>query len=304
MATSPPVAARRAAVLGHPIAHSLSPTLHHAAYHQLGLTGWTYGLQDVTAEQLPAVVRGLDASWAGLSLTMPLKQTVLGLLDHVDPLAEVTGAANTLVVQPGRGGAAGPLVGFNTDVAGIVEALREAMPGGTWRPRTAAVLGARATASSALAALGELGVRTTSLVARRVGGPGSALVAAHRMGVSVDHRPWTSAETAADALLPAPPDVLVSTVPAGVADEIADLLAARLRPGDLTGRLLLDVVYHPSPTPLARAWGELGGSVAPGWAMLLHQAVGQVRLFTGRSPDVEVMRAALHAELRRRGTVD
>lgn len=119
---------RRAAVLGHPVAHSLSPLLHRAAYQALGLAGWTYGLQDVTEEQLPGVVRDLDASWAGLSLTMPLKQVVLPLLDHVDPLAEVVGAVNTVVVQ--GGGTAPVLVGANTDVAGIVAALREGAAGG------------------------------------------------------------------------------------------------------------------------------------------------------------------------------
>ena len=74
---------RRAAVLGHPVGHSLSPVLHRAAYAALGLDGWAYDAFDVTEEQLPAFVEGLDGTWAGLSLTMPLKQTVIPLLDHV-----------------------------------------------------------------------------------------------------------------------------------------------------------------------------------------------------------------------------
>ncbi|UNX53244.1 shikimate dehydrogenase [Georgenia sp. TF02-10] len=296
----------RAAVLGHPVAHSLSPALHRAAYDALGLTGWGYGLQDVTAAELPAVLAQLDASWAGLSLTMPLKQAVLPHLDVLDPLAEVTGVVNTVVVQPGRAGAAGPLVGFNTDIHGIVAALREgAGPG--WTPRRAAVLGARATATSALAALTELGAASTDLVARSVAGPGSAAAAAHRMGVAVRHVPWASAQTAAAALAGA--DVVVSTVPAGVADDVAAALtealaggeaAAADRAGPLTGRVLLDVVYDPWPTPLATAWQAAGGTVVPGWAMLVHQAEAQVRLMTGRSPDVAAMRAALLAERARR----
>ena len=95
-ATSSP---RRAAVIGHPVAHSLSPVLHRAAYAALGLEGWTYEAIDTTEEQLPALVNGLDASWAGLSLTMPLKHAVIPLLDHVDPLANVVGAVNTLVAR-------------------------------------------------------------------------------------------------------------------------------------------------------------------------------------------------------------
>ncbi|PFG37980.1 shikimate dehydrogenase [Georgenia soli] len=294
-----PEVRRRAAVLGHPVRHSLSPVLHRAAYAQLGLTGWAYGLQDVTAAELPAVLEQLDGTWGGLSLTMPLKQSVIPLLDVVDPLAEVTGAVNTLVVQPGRDGRAGPFVGFNTDVRGIVAALREVAPQG-WQPRRPVVLGARATASSALAAFGELGATSTTLVARSVAGPGSAAVAAHRMGVATTHRPWTSAEVAVDALLAA--DVVVSTVPSGVADDVAAALAARLDGSEdaLAGAVLLDVVYDPWPTPLARAWREAGGAIAPGWAMLLHQAEAQVRLFTGRDPDVAVMRASLLAELDRR----
>jgi shikimate dehydrogenase len=113
-------ASRRAAVLGHPIAHSLSPALHRAAHRALGLD-WSYEAIDTTEEQLPAVVGRLDASWAGLSVTMPLKVAMMGLVHVVEPLAEVVGAVNTVLVT--EGGAM--LVGANTDVFGIVAALRE-----------------------------------------------------------------------------------------------------------------------------------------------------------------------------------
>ncbi|GAA1630363.1 shikimate dehydrogenase [Georgenia ruanii] len=291
---------RRAAVLGHPVAHSLSPALHRSAYAQLGLAGWGYGLQDVTAAELAGVVARLDPTWAGLSLTMPLKQAVMPLLDIVDPLAEVTGAVNTLVVQPGQGGA-GLLVGFNTDVHGIVATVREVAPPG-WRSERAVVLGARATASSALAALAELGCTRPTVVARSFAGPGSAAAAAHRMGVTTQNVPWSAPEEVAATLLEA--DVVVSTVPQGVADPVALALAELLersgRPDALAGRVLLDVVYDPWPSPLVRVWTEAGGLVAPGWGMLLHQAAAQVQLMTGRAPDVEAMRAGLLGELARR----
>ncbi|MHB1063305.1 MAG: shikimate dehydrogenase [Georgenia sp.] len=328
-----PGVAHRAAVLGHPVAHSLSPTLHRAAYGQLGLAdAWAYGLQDVTAGELPAIVAQLDGGWAGVSLTMPLKQAVLDLLDVVDPLAAAVGAVNTLVVQPGRVGGTGPLVGFNTDVHGIVQTLREAAPA-RWRPQGAVILGARATASSALAALGELGVTAPVLIGRNFAGPGSATTAASRMGLNALPMPWASPEVVARLLADA--DVAVSTVPAGVADDVAAALAALLgldptvgpaagllatpttggplttpttggplttptTGGPLAGRVLLDVVYDPWPSPLVRIWSAAGGLVAPGWGMLLHQADAQVRLMTGHSPDVEVMRSALTAEIDRR----
>ncbi len=146
---------RRAAVLGHPIAHSLSPRLHRAAYAALGLEGWRYDAVDVTEEALGAFLAGLTDEWAGLSLTMPLKQTVLPLLDHVEPLAAVVGAVNTVLVQ--GGGARPVLTGTNTDVHGIVVALAEALGpqalSGAQPVRIAAVLGAGATAASTLAAL-------------------------------------------------------------------------------------------------------------------------------------------------------
>ena len=110
----------KAAVLGKPIAHSLSPALHRAAYRELGFDDWTYDLVECDEAGLPAYIESRGREWAGLSLTMPLKRTVLPLLDHVDPMAAATGGANTVVFRPdGR-------YGYNTDVQGIVDALTEA----------------------------------------------------------------------------------------------------------------------------------------------------------------------------------
>jgi shikimate dehydrogenase len=283
------VTGRRAAVLGHPVDHSLSPVLHLAAYAALGLTGWSYDRLDVTEEDLPAVVAGLDGSWAGLSLTMPLKQAILPLLDHVEPLARAVGAVNT-VLLPGEG--PGRLVvGANTDVHGIVAALREAAVEPGTVPGPAVVLGAGATAASTLAALGELGHPHPTVLARSPGRAGAVVLAAHRMGLEPQVVRWDRGLDAVSAA-----GVLVSTVPAGAADSLADDLLARgaTRPA---GALLLDVGYRPWPTPLAAAWTATGGAVAPGWAMLLHQGAEQVRLMTGQEPPLEAMRAALVAAL-------
>ncbi len=283
--------ARRAAVLGHPIAHSLSPALHRAAYAALGLDGWTYEWVDVTAEQLPGFVAGLDATWAGLSLTMPLKHAVLPLLDHVDPLADVVGAVNTVLVQPVGGARA--LVGANTDVYGLVAALREglarvaasgAVPD---EPRTAAVLGGGATAASTLAALGELGVTAPAVYVRSLGRSGPLVRAAHRMSVEPRFRPFAAA---AGELGEA--DLVVATLPAHGADELAAALPAR------TPGVLLDVVYDPRPTALAIAWARAGGVVVGGERMLLHQAAEQVRLMTGLPAPLAAMDGALAGALR------
>ena len=273
---------RRAAVLGHPIAHSLSPVLHRAAYAALGLGTWRYDAVDVTEDQLPGFVEGLDASWAGLSLTMPLKQTVVPLLDHVEPLAQVVGAVNTVLVH--GSGAGRVLTGANTDVHGLVAALGEAgVSGGL---RSAGVLGAGATAASTLAALAQLGCASPRVYVRSQARAGGLLRAAHRMGV--EPRLFRLDDAAGEI---GQLDVVVSTLPAHAADPLADDLAA-----DVTG-VLLDVCYDPRPTALGAAWATRGGRVVGGERMLLHQAAEQVRLMTGRTAPLAAMDAALTGAL-------
>lgn len=282
----------RAAVLGHPVAHSLSPVLHRAAYSALGLD-WEYDTVDVTEEGLPAFLGTLDASWAGLSLTMPLKRTVIPLLDHVEPLAGVVGAVNTVVVQ--RGGARPALVGANTDVHGIAAALTEGGAADTSAPaRSGVVLGAGATAASALAGLAQLGVVTTTVLARSLARAGATMRAAHRMGVDATVRTMAPLQRAVDALARA--DVVVSTLPPGAADEVAALLSAR-GAGAVRG-VLLDCAYTPRPTALVAAWRTGGGRAVTGERMLLHQAAEQVRLMTGAPAPLDAMDAALSAALR------
>jgi len=260
---------RRAAVLGSPIGHSLSPALHRAAYAALGLD-WTYEAIDVDEGGLADFLDRLDGTWAGLSLTMPLKEAVIPLLDDVDPLAEAVGAVNT-VLPAGAG-----WVGANTDVHGIaaaIDAVRSGQENGT-----ATILGAGATARSAVAALQRLGVRDLVVCARR-------LEVAESVAAFARARGFTAAATglAPDAGL-ASRDVVVSTLPGEAGQEWA--LVAAQAPG-----ILLDVAYHPWPTPLARVWPT--GRVASGRDMLLWQAVEQVRLMTGLEPPVDRMRAAL-----------
>lgn len=269
---------RRAAVLGHPIGHSLSPVLHRAAYAALGLDDWRYDADDVTEEGLAGFLAGLDDRWVGLSLTMPLKQTVLPLLDHVEPLAEVVGAVNTVLLH--GVGAGRSLTGANTDVHGIVAALAES--GATGPLRSAAVVGAGATAASTLAALGQLGCTAPRVYVRSPARAGALLRAAHRMGVEPR---LCRLDTAAAEVVRV--DVVVSTLPAHAADPIAAALT-----GTAWG-VLLDVCYDPRPTALSAAWAARGGRVVGGERMLLHQAAEQVRLMTGEPAPLTAMAAAL-----------
>jgi shikimate dehydrogenase len=265
-------AARRAAVLGQPIAHSLSPALHHAAYAVLGLD-WDYCAVECDEARLPAFLAGLDDRWVGLSLTMPLKKAVLALLDEVSPLVGAVGAANTVLLD--RGPLDRGRRGENTDVPGMVAALRER---GVGRVERALVLGAGATAASALAALRELGERTPRVAARDPARAADLLAAADRLGVSPRLVGW-------EAVDPGDADLVVATAPAGAADALAALPWP-------SRTALFDVVYAPWPTPLARAAGDAAAVVVGGLDLLVHQAAVQVTLMTGRPAPLAAMRAA------------
>ena len=252
----------RLAVLGSPIGHSRSPVIHRAAYEVLGVA-WTYEAVEMTGERLAAFVAGCGPEWRGLSLTMPLKRDILPLLSERAGLVDVVGGANTVLFTD-RG-----LHGFNTDVVGVVRALRDA---GLTAAHTAHLLGAGATAASVIAALAELGVEIVT-VAARVPEKAQPLVGLGiGLGVAVVVRDygWQPDRE---------PDVVVSTVPGGA--EVPEFAAA-LR----AHAVLLDVAYDPWPSALARVWGEAGGRVASGLDMLVHQAIGQIRVFLHGDPNV------------------
>ncbi|WBB60460.1 shikimate dehydrogenase [Streptomyces sp. WMMC500] len=272
---------RRAAVLGSPIAHSLSPVLHRAAYDDLGLTGWTYGRYEVDEKQLAAFLDSLTpGEWAGLSLTMPLKRAAIPLVDEVSATARSVEAVNTVVLRDD-----GRRFGDNTDIPGIAAALRER---GIEKVERAAVLGAGATASSALAALAAVCSGEVTAYVRSAARATEMEQWGERLGVSVICADWSGAAAAFDAPL------VVATTPAGATDELA--AGVPERPG-----ALFDVLYEPWPTPLAGAWAARGGTVVGGLDLLVHQAVLQVEQMTGaaRAP-LAAMREAGEAALRAR----
>ncbi|MET9115519.1 shikimate dehydrogenase [Streptomyces longwoodensis] len=264
--------ARRAAVLGSPVAHSLSPVLHRAAYEALGLTGWTYDRFEVDEAALPGFVDGLGAEWAGLSLTMPLKRAVIPLLDEISETAASVEAVNTLVF-----GEDGRRTGDNTDVPGMVAALREH---GIEEVESAAVLGAGATASSALAALSRVCTGEVVAYVRSEARAAEMRRWGERLDVELRTAPW---EDAAEALR-AP--LVIATTPAGTTDALAHAVPER-------PATLFDVLYEPWPTMLAARWSMVGGAVVGGLDLLVHQAVLQVEQMTGRVPaPLDAMRKA------------
>lgn len=252
----------RLAVLGSPIVHSRSPELHRAAYDVLGLD-WSYEAIEVAEGGLAAFLDGLDDAWRGLSLTMPLKREVLRLLDTRSELVDAVGAANTVLRADGA------LRGFNTDVPGIVAAFREA---GVGRLDSVQILGAGATAASVIAAVGALGATRAMVWARDPARTGELERVAGTAGVALTVRPMGMQDRSLIV-----PDAVVSTLPGGAQTGL--VFPERVR----REAVLLDVAYDPWPSGLARAWGDAGGTVIAGLAMLLHQAFEQVRIFvTGR----------------------
>jgi shikimate dehydrogenase len=264
------------AVLGSPIGHSLSPILHRAAYAELGLD-WSYEAIEVTEAGLHGFVQGLDDSWRGLSLTMPLKRTVRPLLDEVDDAAARSRAANTVVLEAGR------RLGANTDIPGAVAALREH---GMERVGSVVVLGGGATAASVLLAVAELGCRAATLAVRA---PARARETVDVVGSAV---PEMALEvTTLDAIDPAA-DLLVSTIPASAQ---TPSLLARLR-----APAVFEVRYDPWPTPLVDAAAAVSAVVVSGLDLLVHQAALQVELMTGSRAPLAAMRAAGEAALEGR----
>ncbi|MGW4197337.1 shikimate dehydrogenase [Streptomyces sp. NPDC005004] len=262
----------RAAVLGKPIAHSLSPVLHRAAYAALGLDGWSYDRFEVDEDGLPAFVEKLGPEWAGLSLTMPLKRAVIPLLDGISETAASVDAVNTVVcTEDGR------RLGDNTDIPGMVAALREH---GIEEVESAAILGAGATASSALAALARVCAGEVTAYVRSAARADEMRQWGERLDVEVRIAAWAEAADALHAPL------VIATTPAGATDALASAVPER-------PATLFDVLYDPWPTELAARWSMFGGAVVGGLDLLVHQAVLQVEAMTGRSPaPLEAMRHA------------
>lgn len=263
---------RHLAVVGSPVAHSLSPRLHAAAYAALGLD-WVYGRHELREHELRGFVDGLDASWRGLSATMPLKEELLRLSDEHDRTVALTGAANTLLLADD-----GRRIVRNTDVAGVERALRDA---GLDSAEHAVLAGAGATARSVLVALDGMGLRSVTVAVRDAGRAAGLVALADELMLELDLVALDDLAHVVDGA-----DVVAWTLPNGV--ELASELPVDAR----HEAVALDVTYHPWPGPLAAQWLEAGGRVASGRDMLLHQAVRQVRFFVSGQTEHPLPREA------------
>jgi shikimate dehydrogenase len=266
----------RCAVLGKPIAHSLSPVMHRAAYTHLGLD-WTYDAIEVAESELEGFLAGCDGSWRGLSLTMPLKRKVIGLADEVSKVARILNVANTVEFREGR------VVVSNTDCTGALAALAER---GVRKIKTARILGGGATAASIAYALASKGVKHLEFVVRDPERARGAVAIAENAGVDVVVREM-------DKPLIDVVDLLVSTIPEGAVHQRAHDLVD-------SARAVFDVIYDPWPTPLAKAAKEAGVPLVSGLDLLAHQASFQVELMTGSPVEADLLREAALAELATR----
>jgi shikimate dehydrogenase len=256
----------RLAVLGSPIAHSLSPELHRAAYGVLGLA-WEYNATEVTGETLATFLGTRDATWRGLSLTMPLKREVLPLLDVRDALVDQTGSANTVLFDQ-RGGDR-TLFGFNTDVYGISQSFERH---GYNSLETVQILGGGATAASAIAAVGRLSTSRVFVSMRSAARAEQLISVGHAHGIDVIIGTLDSAFHIGVA-----PDAVISTLPNGSEVHV------EFAPATLASAVLFDVAYSPWPSALAARWR---GDVISGLEMLVLQALVQVRIFVNGDPEM------------------
>ncbi len=262
-----PAPGSKLAVLGSPIAHSQSPAIHAAAYRALGLE-WSYQRFELGQPELAGFLDGCGPEWRGFSLTMPLKGEALALADEVDVMATMTGAVNTLLLRH-RGGER-RLMGFNTDVAGIVNSLAEH---GVHRAQHVCILGGGATASSAILAAAELGAESVTVAVRTPAKAQGLARQASAAGLVLRIVPLADAGAAAGAS-----QLVLSTLPGGSdTGLVIDPEVVRAVP-------LYDVAYAPWPSALGVQWQAAGGHLISGLGMLLHQALVQVRIFVNGDP--------------------
>lgn len=324
------------AVLGNPISHSLSPVLHNAAYKALGLNNWHYGKEKVSEEDLKDFIANLDDSWKGLSLTMPLKKTIMSLGVACDYWSKTLGVANTAVFSK-KPCLENPetIELCNTDVNGIVVALMHSLKSQILNAKSAVIIGSGNTASSAMAALIEIaqGSKLSKIsVVARLQSDSKTVKGVSRFNDLVDkhnsdfpnsrriepsnlnhknkrdYKPVCGIEfptidpefikisqdiekcdkshilesiSSLDAIEAiANADIVISTVPAHVADGLALALCEYCQEKSIKHLgALLDVVYDPRPSQILKVWRKYGIGIG-GEEMLLHQALDQVKLMT------------------------
>ena len=279
---------RLLAVIGAPIAHSLSPIIQNAALHAAGLD-YVYTALPVRADALSSAVRGLrDAGIAGFNVTIPFKTEIIPLLDALSEDARRIQAVNTVVIEDGR------MVGHNTDVVGFLAGFAER--GIALTGKNAVLIGAGGAARAALWGLLRSGVSSVAIGVRSVE-KGAALAADFAAdgdvrAVSFDDAAWIAA--CSDA------DIVVQTTPLGMTphtEEMPPVDAAMIKPS----AVVYDLIYTPAETRFLREARARGCETINGETMLVAQGAEAFSLWTGIRPDMELMKRVLREELSRRG---
>jgi len=260
----------KAAVLGSPISHSLSPLLHTLAYKELGMES-NYIAIEVKNGDLSTFLSTCDESWTGLSLTMPLKEEVIPLARTVSDLARTINSANTLVRDNGHWHAT------TTDVPGFVHATEA---NGKKISGEVLIIGAGATARAAAAAADGLADRITVMMrasTREMDMRGCVKTSELNVVSWGDSPSFSSAE------------MIISTTPPGATDSLLDYFPKKPQ------SVLFDVLYHPWPTMALSNWKANGGEIIDGLDLLIHQAIDQIQLFSGASFERKDMASLLRS---------
>jgi shikimate dehydrogenase len=245
----------KAAVLGSPIGHSLSPTLHNCAYEVLGWD-WEYTAIEVKGGDLEKFIETNRKTFRGLSLTMPLKEEALLVADSLDPLVKRINAANTLIFEENGVSA------YSTDVSGFVQALTKAEVS---IPNEITILGGGATARSAIAAVDGRG-RTITVYSRSAS-RGAQLINSS-ISATVVVKDWAEAQSGLSA------NLVIATTPTGATDHLIPTQSAT------SNGTLFESLYSPWPTKLLAKWQGLGGKYLDGLDLLVEQGIGQIELMS------------------------
>lgn len=253
-------------VVGDPVEHSRSPQLHRAAYGVLSLD-WSYDRQRVSAGNLVETIQNLDASWLGLSVTMPLKEEAFALAKYRDASSQLTGVSNTLLFD-GKDWDA-----FNTDVVGLVNPLKRL---GVATASSATIVGSGATARSALVAVAQLGFKSVTIVARSQDRAQDLVQLGLNLGIESSYAALEKLDLVEASAL------TVSTIP-GFAGVILNSQVS-------SDSVLFDIAYDVWPSINAQRWQELGGRTMSGLSMLAAQALEQVRIFVTGSDETPLPR--------------
>ena len=254
-----------AAVLGSPIAHSLSPLIHSLAYEQLGIAAH-YEAIEVKAGGLANFLSQTDKNC--LSLTMPLKEEAMKVADVITDVAARISCGNTLSSRDGKWNLT------STDVSGFDNALKMH---GIEKVDSVLIIGAGATARAAIASVSAI-TTSVAVVSRN---PERQVDINKACSMSVSYLPWEPTDVLNDA------DLVINTTPGQAADFFVSGI-------DKPRGTLFEVLYHPWPTALSKAWSESKAQVIDGLDLLIHQAIAQVEIFSG----VDCDRELLYAQMR------